>query len=280
MSTTDVSNQPRQPGSGAQADHTLVAIVPTYIVTSSALPLLNQLSQACPTLIVDDCSPCTSDPTLLSASEFGARVLRMPDRSGIARSLNLGLEFAREHGAAWLLTVDQDTTMADHYIGDAVEFLNSDVGRHLHIGALGAAHIYVDEHEIDLIGDPIKEVMDVPELIQSGTLWNVQAMTSIGGFSESLGMDAIDAEACLRLRENGYQVQVLHALEIVHEIGDTRVRCILGRDVHITHHSRERLNAMVTNRLRLFPRELRQSPPHALRTVRRVVTNYLLSRTK
>jgi GT2 family glycosyltransferase len=105
-------------------------------------------------------------------------------------------------------------------------------------------------------------------------------MTSIAGFSESLGMDAIDAEACLRLRENGYQVTALHALEIVHAIGDTRVHRILGRDVHVTHHSRERLNAMVANRLRLFPRELRQSSPHALRTVRRVVTNYLLSRTK
>jgi hypothetical protein len=69
-------------------------------------------------------------------------------------------------------------------------------------------------------------------------------------------------------------------LEITHEIGDTRVRRILGRDVHITHHSRKRLNSMVTNRLRLFSRELRQSPPNALRTVRRVVTNYLLSKTR
>ena len=260
------------------ADRALVAVVPTYKVTSISLPLIKDLTRKCPTLIVDDCSPCTSDPVLVEASEMGAKVLRMPDRSGIARSLNLGLEFANEVGASWLLTVDQDTTISEHHIEDALGFLNSDMGRHLRIGALGAARIRVDGHEIDLINDPCDETRDVPELIQSGTFWNVQAMTSLGGFSDTLGMDGIDAEACLRMRESGYRVLALNALEIIHEIGNTRVRRILGRDVHVTHHSRTRLNAMVANRLRLFPRELRQSPAHALRTMRRVVTNYLLSR--
>ena len=261
------------------ADRSLVAVVPTYKVTSISLPLIEGLTRECPTLIVDDCSPCTSDSVLMTASNLGAKVLRMPDRSGIARSLNLGLEFANEVRASWLLTVDQDTTVSEHHIEDALGFLNSDMGRHLRIGALGAARIRVDGHEIDVINDPCEETRDVPELIQSGTFWNVQAMTSLGGFSDTLGMDGIDAEACLRMRESGYRVLALNALEIIHEIGNTRVRRILGRDVHVTHHSRTRLNAMVANRLRLFPRELRQSPAHALRTVRRVTINYLLSAT-
>ena len=262
------------------ADRPLVAVVPTYKVTSLTLPLIAQLSQACPTLIVDDCSPCTSDPVLVKASQAGARVLRMPDRSGIARSLNLGLKFAHEVGASWLLTVDQDTTIANHHIEDAMGFLNSAIGRRIRIGVLGAARIQVDGHEIDLINDPRREFLEVPELIQSGTFWNVQAVTSLGGFNDTLGMDGVDAEACLRLRESGYRVMALHKLKIVHEIGNTRVRHILGRNVHVTHHSRTRLNAMVASRLRLFPRELRQSPAHALRTMRRVITNYLLSRPR
>ena len=260
------------------ADRALVAVVPTYKVTSISLPLIEGLTRECPTLIVDDCSPCTSDSVLMTASNLGAKVLRMPDRSGIARSLNLGLEFAHEVGASWLLTVDQDTTISKHYIGDALGFLNSDMGQHLRIGALGAARIHVDRHEIDLINDPCEEARDIPELIQSGSLWDVQAMTSLGGFSDVLGMDGIDAEACLRMRESGYRVLALHELQIIHEVGNTRVRRILGRDVHVTHHSRTRLNAMVANRLRIFPRELRQSPAHAFRTVRRVTINYLLSR--
>ena len=278
MSSTQTSGPPSRRGGSAPADHTLVAVVPTYKVTSFALPLIEHLSPVCPTLIVDDCSPCTSDSVLMTASEIGAKVLRMPDRSGIARSLNLGLEFAHEAGASWLLTLDQDTTISEHHIKDAMGFLNSDMGQRLRMGAVGAARIHVDGHEIDLINDPRREFLEVPELIQSGTFWNVQAMTSLGGFSDALGMDGVDAEACLRMREFGYRVIALHKLKIVHEIGNTRVRHILGRDVHVTHHSRTRLNAMVANRLRLFPRELRQSPAHALRTMRRVVTNYLLSR--
>ena len=280
MSTTQTYGSPNQQGDAVPSARPLVAVVPTYKVTSMALPLIEQLTRKSPTLLVDDCSPCTSDPVLAKARELGARVLRMPNRSGIARSLNLGVEFAHEFGASWLLTMDQDTTISDHHMEDALGFLTSDMGRRLRIGALGAARIHVDGHEIDLINNPRSEFLVVPELIQSGSLWNVQAMTSLGGFSDSLGMDGIDAEACLRIRESGYLVMALRDLEIIHEIGSTRVRRILGRDVHITHHSRTRLNAMVANRLRLFPRELRQSPAHALRTMRRVVTNYLLSRTK
>ena len=278
MSTNQDSGPPNQQRDAVPANHPVVAVVPTYKVTSISLPLIEQLTRNYPTLIVDDRSPCTSDLALARARERGARVLRMPDRSGIARSLNLGLKFAHEFGASWLLTVDQDTTISGHHFEDALSFLNSDVGQHLRIGALGAARIHVDGHEIDLINDPREGASDVPELIQSGSLWNVQAMTSLGGFSDTLGMDGVDAEACLRMRESGYRVMALHRLEIFHEIGNTRVRRILGRDVHVTHHSRTRLNAMVANRLRLFPRELRQSPTHALRTMRRVVTNYLLSR--
>lgn len=260
------------------AGRAVVAVVPTYKVTSISLPLIESLTRECPTLIVDDCSPCTSDSVLMTASNLGAKVLRMPDRSGIARSLNLGLKFAHEVGASWLLTVDQDTTISEQYIEDAYGFLNSELGRDLRIGALGAARIHVDGHEIDLIDDPHERFSETPELVQSGSLWNVRAMASLGGFSTALGMDGIDAEACLRTRESGYRVIALHALKIVHEIGNTRVQHILGRDVHVTHHPRMRLNAMVANRLRLFPRELRQSPAHALRTMRRVVTNYMLSR--
>lgn len=279
MSSTRTSGQPRHQRGATPADNRLVAVVPAHKVTSISLPLIEQLSRGCPTLVVDDCSPCTSDPVLVKASELGARVLRMPKRSGIARSLNLGLEFAHEVGASWLLTVDQDTTISERYIEDAVGFLHSDMGWRLRIAALGAARIHVDGHEIDLIDDPLMEFSDVPELIQSGTLWNVQVMASLGGFNTALGMDGIDAEACLRIRESGNRVMALHELEIVHEIGNTRVRRILGRHVHVTHHSRTRLNSMVGNRLRLFPRELRQSPAHALRSVRRVTINYLLSAT-
>lgn len=90
------------------------------------------------------------------------------------------------------------------------------------------------------------QVLVTEEVIQSGALWNVSALESIGGFDESLGIDAVDAAACLRLKEQGYLV------------------------------APARRASMVRNRLRLAPAEFKQSPTHAFRTLRRVGVNATL----
>ena len=277
MSPHQATSQRNQQAHPVRADTSLVAIVPSYRIPPSALSLIEKLSRTCTTLVVDDGSPCTADPVLLEASDLGARVVRLPKRQGIARSLNLGLSLSRQVGASWLLTLDQDTVMADGHVDHFMKFLHAFPQQRSMIGALGAARINVGGHEMNLIRNSCREMLDVPELLQSGTFWNVMAMTELGGFSTTLGMDAIDAEACLRLRESGYRVVALDSLELLHEIGDTQVRRILGREVHATRHSPGRLNAIVINRFRLFHREFRKSPPHAVRTVRRALVNYLLS---
>ena len=114
------------------------------------------------------------------------------------------------------------------------------------------------------------------ELIQTGTLWNVSGMWAIGGFDERLGIDAVDAAACLALRKHGFTIAVAPGVRIEHGIGAARTVRVAGRSVMVTGHSPERRTSMVRNRLRLFPAEFRQSPRHALRTLRRVAVNHTL----
>jgi len=117
-------------------------------------------------------------------------------------------------------------------------------------------------------------VASTEEIVQSGTLWNVDAVSAFGGFNEAFGMDAVDAHACLRLREAGLVVAAVADLEIDHRIGSAQPVTIKGRNpVFLTGHSPERRTSMVRNRLSLFPSEFRQSPRHAFRTLRRVLVN-------
>ena len=99
----------------------VAAVIPVYRPESSALhSLLDSLSTAdVPVLVTDDASPCTFDHVLRSVAERGIPVVRHPRNAGIARGLNEGLAFAREQGAAWLLTVDQDSTLPVGYAGNA-----------------------------------------------------------------------------------------------------------------------------------------------------------------
>lgn len=261
----------------------LVVVVPTYrcghddlmaLLASLDVPLTS-------VLIVDDGSPCTADPALRDVVSLGARVVRHRANRGIARSLNDGLAFAERSGATWLLTLDQDSLLPPGYVNallkaarHAVRAVGGDA-----VGAVAAGGVADASGDL---GYPVTTVSGVPtthEVIQTGTLWCVDAMAALGGFDESLGIDAVDAAACLGLRAAGLRIVVVPGLHIQHRLGDGRQVRVLGRDVLASGHSPERRTTMVRNRLRLFPAEFAQSPVHAFRTVRRVAVNTALAVT-
>lgn len=254
-------------------------VVPTFAPDLAVLDLLSCVSSRSPVLVSDDASPCTSDSVLrLAAAIPGVGVVRHASNAGIGRGLNDGLEAAREANCTWLLTVDQDTSLPPAYVSSLVAAARSLRLSGIPIGALGAGAVNIAgavmryPGRFQELGELTFSITE--EVMQSGTIWDVSAMTSLGGFNEVLGMDAVDAHACLRLRERGYVVAALPYLGMDHQLGSARsVRIGRDRPVFITGHSPDRRATMVRNRLTLLPDEFRQSPRHALRTLRRVLVN-------
>ena len=257
----------------------IAAVVPTYRPDPEALAAVLE-SITVPTLVVDDASPCTSDQVLRDVA-ISTPVVRHVRNAGVARGLNDGLAWAVERGATWLLTVDQDSVLPPGYLNgllDQVSLSGSILGRG-RVGAVGAGRI---NDASGALGYPISWRTGVPtthELIQTGTLWSVGALVGVGGFDETLGIDAVDAAACLRLREADRAIVVAPAVAISHRLGDGRQVTVLGRAVLASGHSPQRRTTMVRNRLRLFPAEFAMSPLHALRTIRRLSVNTALAVT-
>lgn len=253
----------------------VVAVIPSFRPTENLPVLVAGLVPAVSCVLVsDDASPCTFDQLLRDLAEgHNVEVIRHAANAGVARGLNEGLEAARSSGAAWLLTVDQDSMIDCGYVSVLVAQADQRIFSGERLGALAASVV------ADASGDmtyPLIESGDhatTHEVIQTGTLWSVAALDTIGGFEEQLGMDAVDAAACLGLRRHGYRIGVASNLRIGHAIGNSRMITIGGKRVMVTGHSPERRASMLRNRIRLFPAEFRESPRHALRTIRRVVVN-------
>lgn len=255
----------------------VVAVIPTYRPSDRLGALTACITAQVDSLVIsDDASPCTFDATLReAASHDGVIMMRHRVNHGIARGLNDGLIIARDQGAPWLLSVDQDSGMEDSYTSEMVSTAMRRMQAGERLGALGAGVVADASGEITypLIDSGQRAITH--EVIQTGTLWNVPALDRVGGFDESLGIDGVDAAACLRLRQAGYRIGVVQTVRIDHAIGSARMIELAGRKVMITGHSPERRASMVRNRLRLFPGEFGESPRHALRTVRRVAVNQL-----
>ena len=253
----------------------VVAVVPTFRPAESATELVVELArQVSAVLISDDASPCTADPLLFSWQTIPhVHVIRHETNAGIARGLNDGVQWAKEQGSEWLLTVDQDSILPRRYVSALLAAARDRVQQGENLGAIGAQTIADNSGHMNYPLNSTLYGSTTEELIQTGTLWNVSALSIIGGFDESLGIDAVDAAACLGLRQCGYSIGVAEGLSLKHQIGQSRTVRIAGRSVMVTGHSPERRASMLRNRLRLFPAEFRQSPRHALRTLRRVAVN-------
>ena len=255
----------------------VVALIPTYRPADSLVALSARIAAQVDSVVIsDDASPCTFDATLRQAGSLdGVTTIRHQWNRGIARGLNDGLSIAREHGAIWLLTVDQDSLVGGSYVAEMVATANRRVQTGEHLGALGAGVVADASGAITYPLIESGEQATTHEVIQTGTLWNVTALDRVGGFDEDLGIDGVDAAACLRLRQAGYRIGVVESTRIDHAIGSSRMMEVAGRKIMVTGHSPERRSSMLRNRLLLFPEEFRQSPRHAVRTVRRVAVNQL-----
>ncbi len=255
----------------------VLAVVPTYRPPESVSALVTALAEQSSVVVSDDASPCTADPILRSLESLPAvTVMRHQHNAGIARGLNDGVAAAVIAGATWLLTVDQDTVLPAGYVVALTTVATSLVASGVPLGAIGAQVIADASGSITYPTRIEGGAVVTEEIIQTGSLWSVAALAEFGGFDESLGIDAVDAAACLRLRERGMVVAVAPGLSLSHSIGAARSISMFGRSVMVTGHSPERRTTMLRNRLRLFPAEFKQSPTHAFRTLRRVGVNQTL----
>ena len=255
----------------------LLAVVTAFQPPDSAVQLVaSLLSSSCAVVVSDDASPVTSDSQFRAVAALGADVIRHERNVGIARGLNDGLTVARETGAPWLLTLDQDSLIPSDYVDRILAFANAASGK-VRIGAIGAEEVLDTSGLMHYPTRDVNGLTVTDELIQTGTLWSVRALTAIGGFDESLGIDAVDAAACVRLRRAGYLLALAPGLRIEHALGSAQPVRILGRTVLATGHSPQRRTTMVRNRLRLLPEELAMSPVQGLRSLRRLVVNTALA---
>lgn len=202
----------------------------------------------------------------------GVQVVSHEQNKGIAAALNTGVRAAQELGATHVLTVDQDSRFGPDYVQQLVAAWERAQRQGLNPGAVGAVGFSGLSHR----GQWHDQVMVVPESIQSGTLFSVEALTAIGGFDESLVIDGVDTDACLRLADHGYDVCVA-PVEFEHSLGNGHFVSILGRRVWSSGHPPFRRFYITRNGLLLLRRHARRHPRWAAVSSRRLLVASVLA---
>lgn len=251
----------------------ICAVVVTYFPKAGAAEnLLALCGQVDRVLVVDNGSSASSFEVVeIAARRLDAHVLRLGENQGIAAALNAGLRFARERGYSWLATFDQDSRVTAGMLEEMARALDR-YPRPEEVAVITPCHVderldfTVRERGCDAAGDGWRIIRST---MTSGNLVRVSAAAAVGGFDDSLFIDLVDHDFCLKLRREGYRVLEAMRAKLLHSLGSMERRLLLFKRVTVTHHPAIRRYYMSRNRLIVWRRYWRQEPWWVLRDVRR-----------
>lgn len=188
-------------------------------------------------------------------------VINNGENFGIAKALNQGIEFALDNNCDQILLFDQDSYLtSDELItlsNTAFSLFSSDNK----IAAAGP--LFYEENSNVFHGFAqygalkIKKVIsgDMPQpclfLITSGTVLNMECIKKVGLMDESLFIDYVDVEWCLRASSLGYKIYGMPNIIMKHQVGYFKKEFLWYK---IPYHSQFRLYFQTRNSLIMYTR--------------------------
>ena len=253
----------------------VVAVVTTYSPPDDLPGRLVQLAeQVDEVVVVDDGSPGGVPGAGAALAAHGVHVIALPVNSGIATALNRGIaEVRRRHPHAWVLTLDQDSSLDPGYVEAALRRFTAAEAVGLRPAAVAAGAI--NDRPVPAEASTAGEVLAY-DPIQSGLLVPTATFDAIGLFDETLFIDLVDTEFWLRARAAGMVVVAAPESRIRHRIGTPRpmrlgpvtVR-VGGRQLDVPVQRPFRVYYMVRNTLVVGRRYARRFPRLVARRVAR-----------
>ncbi len=218
----------------------IVAIVVTY---QPEIDILEQLltmleSQVDTVVLVDNGSlPDLAIWHETTRPNSAVELLLLNENRGIAAAHNVGIEWAKNHQAQFVLLMDQDSIPAPGMVAK----LSSAIAQLPHAAAAGPRYLDTRQENpppfIRVRGLNLKrctcatdeDVVPVDYLISSGCLIPMSVLDKVGGMRDDLFIDYVDIEWGLRARHHGFQSFGVCAAKMQHSLGEQPIK-FLGKN--------------------------------------------------
>ncbi len=164
---------------------------------------------------------------------------------GIATALNIALSYAVNVGAAWMLTLDQDSVVASDYVVKLCESIRQNNSAHAEVVSIGGVPIDPENGYRLITALP---GMPAPHLITSGNLIRIDALSAVGGYRSELFIDYVDLWLSMTLCSRGYRVLQCENAIFEHSLGASSHRSLFGKRLRLSNHSAMRRYYITRNR--------------------------------
>jgi len=156
-------------------------------------------------------------------------ILNFGKNLGIAEAQSIGMQWAFDNGADFVLQMDQDSTPHEDMVQQLLHC-------YLEMSAAGRNPGLVGVQDYDRVTGEINKARvkkgtaindnyyDVDSTLSSGSLIPKKAWEAVGGMRDDLFIDAVDHEYCWRLRHAGFKIIRNKNALLAHRLGDGRFK--------------------------------------------------------
>ena len=151
-----------------------------------------------------------SNSVIDSLINEGVEYIKLEQNFGIAFALNRACERAMSQGFSWILTMDQDSSI-DGSVFFPILQLNKDIAPLFAASFKGTKGRWIKRYD-----DNFNEIHFT---ITSGNVLNLDVWRSVGGFDDSLFIDEVDHDMCMKIRNQGGKILTTIVPCLNHTIG-------------------------------------------------------------
>lgn len=225
----------------------IYSIVVLYNPEASSLLNINKIIELSEKtfVIVNSCSI----EILEEIKKLNGHVIDNFENLGLSKALNIGIKKCMEEGACTHITLyDQDSMPAPDSLEVLLQTLLESPDK---IAAIGPS--IDDIKNKSNIHNVVNSVNEVDVIISSGSLIPIAAIRDVGLMDETLFIDYIDYEWCLRAKSKGYKILQNSNAILYHNMGDSFVN-FLGFSKPL-HTNKLRHYYIIRNQLILLNRD-------------------------
>lgn len=233
----------------------VAAIIVTYNIEDSIQNSIDILEKQVDEIIIVDngSKKDTVDMLVNLKCKYNIKHIFLKQNEGIAFALNRGIEYAIEKKYEWILTLDHDSTPTPNMVLNMINtYERMDADFKEKVAMITPVHIEQKAYksvENSTLEYGYKEVLTE---ITSGSLVKSDIYKNHGLYDESLFIDLVDHDYCLSLNKKGYKVIQVEDSILIHKLGDSVSKKILGINLTYTNHSPLRRYYMTRNRMYIW----------------------------
>ena len=230
----------------------VAAIIVSYNPDNNLLDSINLLiNQVERIIIVDNGSESEKKKNINSIRNIDEKKIEVifnEENLGIATALNIGVRLALRQGYKWVLTMDQDSKVSKNMVDKMLEVYNS-INEKERGDILSIFPNFVDERVQSIEENSEMDSYEYVDAdITSGNLLRSEVFDKVGFFDDSLFIDLVDTDFCMRLNERNIKMIKVRDAILYHSLGESQsVKSIFGK-FNTSNHSALRRYYMTRNR--------------------------------